>query len=210
LYSRDHRRSAQEPAPRPRTHRHAGGCEGSAAGRRRRLPPPGPRSRVDDELLTLLKQRPNVFFALTLFAPRLGTYSTRPRWLAESARIGAVSPEEVARLADVVAAAKPEQIEAAREEWARLARNVAKLNAAGRADRARHRCRRRKRRRAVRWAEHVELEHMVAAGLTPAQAIVAAHRHAAAVLGLDRLGTSLPARARTSSSSIAVRSQTSP
>jgi len=144
---------------------------------------------VDDELLTLLKARPNVFFALTLFAPRLGTYSARPRWLAESARIGAVSPEEVARLADFVAGRKPEQIEAAREEWARLARNVAKLNAAG-----------------VRialgtdvggasagglfgWAEHVELEHMVAAGLTPAQAIVAGTGTAAAVLGLDRLGT---------------------
>jgi imidazolonepropionase-like amidohydrolase len=144
---------------------------------------------VDEELLTLLKARPNVFFALTLFAPRLATYATKPRWLAESARIGAVPPEEVARLADFVAGRTPEAIAAAREEWTILARNVAKLNAAG-----------------VRialgtdvggasagglfgWAEHVELEHMVAAGLSPAQAIVAATGTAAAVLGLDRLGT---------------------
>jgi imidazolonepropionase-like amidohydrolase len=35
----------------------------------------------------------------------------------------------------------------------------------------------------------VELENMVAAGLTPAQVIVAATRDAAAVLKLDRLGT---------------------
>jgi len=144
---------------------------------------------VDEELLTMLKARPNVFFALTLFAPRLGTYSTRPRWLAESARIGAVPPEEVARLGDFVAERTPEAIATAREEWTRLVRTVTKLNAAG-----------------VRialgtdvggasagglfgWAEHVELEHMVAAGLTPAQAIVAATSTAAAVLGLDRLGT---------------------
>ena len=115
-------------------------------------------------------------------------YFAKPRWLAESARIGAVAPEEVARLAEFVAGRKPEQIEAAREEWARLARNVAKLNAAG-----------------VRialgtdvggasagglfgWAEHVELEHGVSR-LAPAQAIVAATGTAAAVLGLDRLGT---------------------
>src|SRR6185295_5800639 len=136
-----------------------------------------------------LKDRPNVFFALTLFAPRLGMYPARPRWLDESLRGGLGSKEEVARLADFVASRKPDAIAAAGEEWARLARNVAKLNAAG-----------------VRialgtdvggasagglfgWAEHVELEHMVAAGLTPAQAIVAATGTAAAILHLDRLGT---------------------
>ena len=34
---------------------------------------------VDDELLRLLKERPKVFFTLTLFAPRLNTYSSRRR-----------------------------------------------------------------------------------------------------------------------------------
>ena len=144
---------------------------------------------IDEELLGLLKARPNVFFALTLFAPRLGTYTTRPRWLAESLRTGSVSTEEAARLGDFVESRKPDAIASAREEWTTLARNVATLNAAG-----------------VRialgtdvggasagglfgWAEHIELEHMVAAGLTPAQAIVAATSTPAAVLRLDRLGT---------------------
>jgi len=143
---------------------------------------------VDEELLRLLKERPNVFFALTLFAPRLATYTARPAWLDEALRGGAASPEEVARLGDAVAARTPEAAAAAREEWERLARNVAKLNAAG-----------------VRlalgtdvggasagglfgWTEHIELEHMVAAGLTPAQAIVAATRTPAGILRLDRLG----------------------
>ena len=44
---------------------------------------------VDDELLGLLKQRPAVFFALTLFAPRMNASSTPPR-VAE--RIAAVGP----------------------------------------------------------------------------------------------------------------------
>jgi len=38
------------------------------------------------------------------------------------------------------------------------------------------------------WTEHIEMEHMVAAGLTPAQAIAAATRTPAGILGLDRLG----------------------
>ena len=143
---------------------------------------------VDDELLRLLKERPNVFFALTLFAPRLATYTTRPAWLDEALLRGDVSPDEVARLGDSVSSRAPDAVAAARAEWDRLARNVARLNAAG-----------------VRialgtdvggasagglfgWTEHVELEHMVAAGLSPAQAIVAATRTPAAILGLDRLG----------------------
>jgi imidazolonepropionase-like amidohydrolase len=144
---------------------------------------------VDDELLQMLKQRPAVFFALTLFAPRLNAGETAPRWLNESLRSGPVSAEEVARLREVVTTRKPEATAAGRAEWDRIARNVAKLNSAG-----------------VKlalgtdvggasagglfgWAEHVELENMVLAGMTPAQAIVAATSTSAAVLRLDNLGT---------------------
>jgi amidohydrolase family protein len=42
--------------------------------------------------------------------------------------------------------------------------------------------------------EHVELEHMVSAGLTPSDAIVAATRTAADILRLDRLGTIAPGK----------------
>jgi imidazolonepropionase-like amidohydrolase len=143
---------------------------------------------VDEELLGLLKERPDVFFTPTLFAPRLNTYDARPAWLDEPALREGVSPEAVAQIADLLANRSAEAIQTGREEWARLARNVARLNAAG-----------------VRialgtdvggasaggmfgWTEHIELEHMVAAGLTPAQAIVAATRTAADILRFDRLG----------------------
>jgi imidazolonepropionase-like amidohydrolase len=39
------------------------------------------------------------------------------------------------------------------------------------------------------WAPHVEMEDMVAAGMTPAQVLVAATRNSAAVLGLEDIGT---------------------
>jgi imidazolonepropionase-like amidohydrolase len=144
---------------------------------------------IDEELLGLLKARPNVFFALTLFAPRLGTYTTRPRWLAESLRTGSVSTEEVARLGEFVAGRKPEAIAAAREEWTRLVRNVVKLHAAGVPIALGTDVGGASAGGLFGWAEHVELEHMVAAGLTPAQAIVAATSTSAAALGLDRHGT---------------------
>ena len=48
---------------------------------------------VDEELLGLLKERPNVFFALTLFAPRLDTYVTDPHGSTSRRFARRVSPE---------------------------------------------------------------------------------------------------------------------
>ena len=143
---------------------------------------------VDDELLRMLKERPQVFFALTLFAPLLNASERPPLWLGESLRTRVTSTEEAARLRDVVTSRKPESLAPALEEWNRITGNVRKLQAAG-----------------VKlalgtdvggasagglfgWTEHVELENMVRAGLTPAQAIVAGTSTAAAVLGFDKLG----------------------
>jgi imidazolonepropionase-like amidohydrolase len=39
------------------------------------------------------------------------------------------------------------------------------------------------------WMPHVEMEDMVASGMTPAQVLVAATRNSAAVLGLSDMGT---------------------
>ena len=149
---------------------------------------------VDDELLALLKARPQVFFTMTLFGPGLTTYGPPPAWLDEPAIHESVPAEAIAQLKGAMAARTPAALESAREEFQRLGRNIAALNAAG-----------------VRlvlgtdvggasagglfgWTEHVELEHMVAAGLTPAQAIAAGTQHAAGVLHLDDLGTIAPGK----------------
>jgi imidazolonepropionase-like amidohydrolase len=143
---------------------------------------------IDDELLALLKQRPRVFFVETLWGERQAIYQERPAWVDEPILRDLLSGEEITQLAasfSTAASPTPAQRESAR----RLLRNVATLNAAG-----------------VKLglgtdtggvtggqyfglASLVELELLVKAGLTPAQAIVAATRNSADILGLDQLGT---------------------
>jgi imidazolonepropionase-like amidohydrolase len=149
---------------------------------------------ADEELMALLRERPTVFFMLTLWAPRLATYTDRPTWLDDPRLRETASRQVIEQFAATLTSRTAERARNARDEWSVLARNVAKLNAAG-----------------VRlvlgtdvggntggglfgWTEHVELENMVAAGLTPMQAIVAATRTAADVVGLPRLGTLEPGR----------------
>jgi imidazolonepropionase-like amidohydrolase len=141
---------------------------------------------VDDELLALLRQRPGVFFVETLWGERQAIYEGKPAWIEEPLIRDLLSAEEIARLAESFSsAASPAQRESAR----RLLRNVAALNAAGvllglGTDTG-----------GVTGGQYfglaslIELELMVKAGLTPAQAIVAATRNSADILRLDELGT---------------------
>jgi imidazolonepropionase-like amidohydrolase len=144
---------------------------------------------VDEELLQLLKERPNVFFTLTLFAPKLATYTARPAWLDDAILRETTSPGEIAQFAAPLLTRTAAAAQTAGAEWDTLARNVARLNAArvpialgtdvGGASAG----------PLFGFTEHIELEHMVSAGLTPAQAIVAATRTSADVLRLTGLGT---------------------
>jgi Amidohydrolase family len=106
--------------------------------------------RVDDELLALLKSRPQVFFTLTLYAPRLATYADRPAWLDDPLLRETTPQAELEQLGASFAGRTPAVVAAARADWDTLTHTVAALNAAGRARRARHRRRRRERRPAVR------------------------------------------------------------
>src|SRR5688572_14790494 len=79
---------------------------------------------------------------------------------------------------------KPDAAQRARALYEVQARNLAKLNAAGArigfgTDAG----------VSVGWNAHTELADMVAAGMTPAQVIVAATRTSADILRLDQLGT---------------------
>jgi imidazolonepropionase-like amidohydrolase len=88
-----------------------------------------------------------------------------------------MSAEELAQM-QAAASENP----AAQERFAMQGRNLARLNAAG-------------MRIALGtdgntpWAPHVEMEDMVAAGMTPAQVLVAATSNAAELVGMTEIGT---------------------
>jgi imidazolonepropionase-like amidohydrolase len=124
---------------------------------------------VDAELLAMFKQRPSVIVVPNLVDRGVKTDMS---WLSAT-----VPPGELQKL-QAAATDRPD----ARQTFALQARNLARMNAAG-----------------VRialgtdgntpWGPHVEMADMVAAGMTPAQVIVASTRNAAEVVGLKDAGT---------------------
>jgi imidazolonepropionase-like amidohydrolase len=124
---------------------------------------------IDDELVAIIKQRPNL--VLTPNLPDRGV-KTDLGWL----RAGL--PAEEFKKLEAANTERP----AAQKSFGIQARNLAKLNAAG-----------------VRitigtdgnrpWGPHEEMADMVAAGMTPMQVIVAATRNSAEFLRLSDAGT---------------------
>ncbi|MGE3840327.1 MAG: amidohydrolase family protein [Vicinamibacterales bacterium] len=124
---------------------------------------------IDDEIVALFKERPEVVLIPNL--PDRGVASDLS-WLN-----GSVPADELAKL-QAAATDRPD----AQKTFGIQARNLARLNAAG-----------------VRiamgtdgntpWAPHVEMADMAAAGMTPAQVIVAATQTSAAFLRLEGAGT---------------------
>ncbi len=142
---------------------------------------------IDDEMIALLKARPNVFFQQTLWGERLSFYTARPAWVDEPILRDTFSPEEIRLLGESFTRSESP---AARETGETNLGNIRKLKAAG--------------ARIVLGTDtggvsggqyfglgsHIELELLVTrGGLTPMEAILAGTRNAAAVLGLDRMGS---------------------
>lgn len=130
----------------------------------------GVRDRdIDDEFVALIKERPNVVVIPNL--PNRGVTADLS-WLAAS-----LPAEELAKIQ-----ANFKDDPKAQASFGIQARNLARLAKEGvtiafgtDGNSA--------------WAPHVELEDMVASGLTPGQALVAATRNSAAVVGLNDIGT---------------------
>jgi imidazolonepropionase-like amidohydrolase len=124
---------------------------------------------VDDEFMAMVKARPE--FVLVPNLPDRGV-ATDLSWLA-----GAVSPDELKKL-QAAATDRPN----AQQAFGIQARSLAKMNAAGvkialGTDGG------------IPWSHHLEMEDMVAAGMTPSQVISAATRNAAEFLRLKDHGT---------------------
>jgi len=137
---------------------------------------------LDDEALALFKQHPNVYVMTTL--PDRETTEADIQFAAET-----LPPAQVKKMREALAAVKPDAAKKAHEAYGVQARNLAKLNAASAriafgTDSSTD----------IGWNDHQELTDMVAAGMTPAQAIVAATKTAAEVMKLDQLGTIAPGK----------------
>jgi imidazolonepropionase-like amidohydrolase len=129
---------------------------------------------VDHEVLALFRERPNV-----VLIPNLANrgVAVDMSWICDT-----VSADEVVRI-EAEFVDQP----GAQERFDIQARNLVRLHEAG-----------------VRlafgtdggppWAAHVELEDMVAAGMTPAEVIVAATRNSAELLRLEDVGTLEPGK----------------
>ena len=129
---------------------------------------------IDDEVIALFKQRPD--FVLVPNLPDRGV-ATDLGWLSTS-----VPAADLKKLQEAAV-----DRHEAKAVFDLQARNLAKLNAAG-----------------VRialgtdgntpWGPHAEMADMVAAGMTPAQVIVAATRTAAEFMRLSDMGTIAPGK----------------
>jgi imidazolonepropionase-like amidohydrolase len=142
---------------------------------------------VDEELLALLKARPEVFLQHVLWGEQLLFYNSKPTWADEPMLRETFSPQEIRRLGDVFV--QRGNRDALAESDASI-RNIARLRATG-------------ARLVVGtdtggvnggqyfgFGTHIELEMLVTkGGFTPMEAIVAGTRDAAQALKLDRLGT---------------------
>ena len=142
---------------------------------------------MDAALVARMKAR-RMFVTPNLSTSEAGTYTNKPAWLDDPMLSESASPATIRKVADVYAArAGGVPRTAAVASYQKQQRSLARLNAAG-----------------VTialgddtgientfygYGEHHELELMVAAGMTPMQAIVAATATGAALLKLDRLGT---------------------
>jgi imidazolonepropionase-like amidohydrolase len=141
----------------------------------------------------VFKQHPNTVVLSALGGPRRAVYAP---WLnpVHPLIVETVLPEQIARLQRRFPQMDPAQLARSTASWERLARGVAKLTAAGvkigvgtdgggqQGDQF------------LGWTMHTELENMVAAGMTPAQVIVAATRTTAEILGIDDLGMVAPGK----------------
>jgi imidazolonepropionase-like amidohydrolase len=151
---------------------------------------------MSDALIENVVER-GVYVNANLSNPHRATQAGTPSWLAPADPLFRLLTETVAadELAKIEAAFRqrdPQAAAAARVRYSILERSLAKLGAAGAnivlgADTG-------VEDHLFGMAEHLELEAMVDAGMTPAQVVIAATRRAAEYLDLDDRGSLEPGK----------------
>lgn len=146
---------------------------------------------MDDALIAAIVKR-GVYVMGNLSSPRKATYAAQPAWLSAGDPLSQLLSESVGapvldRLRAYFSAREPKQVEAARQRYGILERSLARLNRAGArlilgADTGLE-------DHLFGMAEQLELEAMVDAGMSPAEAIVAVTSRSAEYLQLKSKGT---------------------
>ncbi len=149
------------------------------------------RDTVMDDALVAAIVKKNVVVMGNLTTPLKPTFAALPPWLTDGDPMAillgaAVTPPALARMQGYYAKRELQAVEGARQRYRILQQSLAKLNAAGArivlgADTGLE-------DHPFGFAEQLELQAMVEAGMTPAQAIVAATSRAAAFLNLRDTG----------------------
>jgi imidazolonepropionase-like amidohydrolase len=149
------------------------------------------RDRVMEDALVAAIVKRGVYVMGNLSSPRKSTYASVPEWLTPSDPMAmlltaSVSAPVLDRLRTYFGKRDSKAVEAARQRYAILEQSLAKLNRAGAkiilgADTGLE-------DHLFGMAEHLELEAMVDAGMTPAQAIIAATSRSAEFLQLKNNG----------------------
>jgi imidazolonepropionase-like amidohydrolase len=151
---------------------------------------------MSDALVAEIVKR-NVYVNANMSGPRRATQVGSPQWLTPADPMlqllkESVAPNVIARMEADFGSRDPTAAAAARERYSILERSLAKLSAAGAkvvlgADTGLE-------DHFFGLAEHLELQAMVDAGMTPAQALVAATSRAAEYLHLEDRGSLVPGK----------------
>jgi hypothetical protein len=142
---------------------------------------------VDDELIAIVKDRiarndrPNIWMGLSLIAAWMNTQGgKRPAWLDDPLLGATYSPQDIERhWGDPLKKMTPDEVARVRRDFELEGRNAMKLRAAGirivgGTDTGQTRF-------WIGYFNHLDLESMVAIGMTPSEAIVAATRDSAEI-----------------------------
>lgn len=145
---------------------------------------------VDDALIAALKEK-NVWYVPTLTGHEsVFTFADKPSWIGEPAMREGMAAHVIADLTGDAFVNKIKQnpdVAKLRQHYKMALKNLKKLSDAG--VRIAFGTDSGSMNRFIGYFEHRELELMVAAGLTPEQAIVAATKTSAEILGLKDRGT---------------------
>ncbi len=151
---------------------------------------------MSDALIAELVER-DVYVNANLSSPRRATQAGTPRWLTSADPMlqlltESVAPDVIAKMEAAFRQRDSQAAADARARYAILERSLAKLSAAGAkvvlgADTG-------VEDHLFGLAEHLELQAMVDAGMTPAQVLVAATSRAAEYLDLDDRGSLVPGK----------------